>query len=35
VLDASRQRRADRERIVAACVRRGVPLSLEATDGSR
>jgi putative intracellular protease/amidase len=30
VLDGSRQRRADRERIVTACVRRGVPSPLEA-----
>ena len=35
VLDGSRQRRADRERIVTACVRRSVPLPLEAHDGSR
>jgi cyclohexyl-isocyanide hydratase len=35
VLDGSRQRRADRERIVAACVRRWAPLPLEAHDGSR
>jgi cyclohexyl-isocyanide hydratase len=33
VLDGSRQRRADRESIVSACVRRGVPL--EVHDGSR
>jgi cyclohexyl-isocyanide hydratase len=30
VLDGSRQRRADRERIVSTCVRRGVPSPLEA-----
>src|SRR5262249_33443602 len=30
VLDGSRQRRTDRERIVASCVRRGVALPLEA-----
>src|SRR5262245_6744880 len=35
VLDGSRQRRVDRERIVTACVRRSVPLPLEAHDGSR
>ena len=35
VLDGSRQRRADRESIVSACVRRGVPLPLQAYDGSR
>ena len=33
VLDGSRQRRADRERIVSACVRRWAPLPLE-TGGS-
>jgi cyclohexyl-isocyanide hydratase len=32
VLDGSRQRRADRERIVAACVRRLAPLQLESHD---
>jgi cyclohexyl-isocyanide hydratase len=35
VLDASRQRRADRERVVTACVRRRVPLPLEAHHVSR
>ena len=30
VLDGSRQRRAERERIVAACVRRGAPVPLQA-----
>lgn len=35
VLDGSRQRRADRERIVSACVRRGVSLLLEAHNGAR
>jgi cyclohexyl-isocyanide hydratase len=35
VLDGSSQRRADRERIVAACVRRSVSLPLETNDGSR
>jgi cyclohexyl-isocyanide hydratase len=35
VLDASRQRRADRERVVTACLRRRVPLPLEAHDVSR
>src|SRR5262249_16496014 len=35
VLDGSSQRRADRERIVAACVRRSVSLPSETNDGSR
>jgi cyclohexyl-isocyanide hydratase len=35
VLDASRQRRADRERIVTACLRRSMLSPLEAHDGSR
>lgn len=35
VLDGSRQRRTDRERIVSACVRRGVSLPLEAHNGAR
>lgn len=32
VLDGSRQRRGDRERIVSACVRRSAPLQLQAHD---
>ena len=35
VLDGSRQRRADRERIVAACLRRSAPSRVEAHAGSR
>jgi len=35
VLDGSRQRRADRERIVAACMRRRAPSPLAAEDASR